>query len=302
MKKFFSLLLVILIAFSLTACKGNNADEPAAESLPPIEDSDAPQTGKPVVNTEIVLKNLVLADNDVCTFRINSVDPDGASGYTLEVFLENKSATPLNFSIEDASLNGYMCSPYWSTQLGAEESVVTQIFWYDYDLSFNNITAVRAIEFLLRASEVEDAQDAFADTFAVFPYGDTVEALATQERQPAQGETVLVNNEDFCFSITEFGAESAFAYAINVYLENKTDKNVLFTLDTASLNGYSCNPYWASKIPMGKRANAFVSWMDSDLNRYGITSVNEIEFNLRVYDADDWASPPLFNQTFTVTP
>lgn len=297
------LLLAVLMALSMTACNRNNTDAPSGES-PAVESVPPPQSSAPEANTELALENLTLADNDVCAFRISSVDPDGDKGYTLEVYLENKTSAPLSFSIEDASLNGYMCSPYWSAQLDAESGADMRIFWYSTDLELNGITTVRSIEFTFKACEGygEDKEDKFTGSFEIFPYGDAVEALAADRRQPVEGEIVLVDDGDFMFSITEFDAKSAFAYAINVYLDNKSGKNVMFTLETATINGYNCNPYWAAKVPAGKRANAFVSWMEYDLDNYGIVSVDEIEFNLRVYDADDWISPPLLNQNFTVTP
>ena len=122
---------------------------------------------------------------------------------------------------------------------------------------------------------------------------------------PTQEEStpiVLVDNNDVCVKIIGTENDPIWGYTLNVYLENKTDKELMFTVDNVSINRYMCDPFWAESVAPGMKSNSSIYWFESSLEQNSITDVEEISFTLRVYDSNDFFAEDVFLETFTVTP
>lgn len=140
------------------------------------------------------------------------------------------------------------------------------------------------------------------NTQATDPTDAPTEQTQPEETDPEFEEQVLVDNENCTVKITAMDADSIWGYALNVYLENKTDMELMFTVDDVSVNGFMCDPFWAVTVAANKKANEQIGFSDDDFEKNGIETVDEITFTLRVYDNSDWSADDLINQTFTVKP
>ena len=137
-----------------------------------------------------------------------------------------------------------------------------------------------------------------------------VAATIPQETAPGAAEQnteaffpmVLVENEDICFKITAAEDDPIWGYTLKVYLENNTDKELLFTIDNVSVNRFMCDPFWAESVSAGMKCNSAISWFESDLKENDISSVNEIRLTLRVYDSKDFGAEDVFYGDFTINP
>lgn len=113
-------------------------------------------------------------------------------------------------------------------------------------------------------------------------------------------EIVLVDNEDITVKVTGINEDTLWGYALTVYLENKTDKNLMFSLSDVSVNGFMCDPYWAQSVAAGMKSNTDVSWFADDLKANGIEKVEDVTFTLRVYDSNDWSAADILNESFNL--
>ena len=120
--------------------------------------------------------------------------------------------------------------------------------------------------------------------------------------EPAFTEITLVDNDTCTMIIKGIDEENLFGYTLNVFLENKTDKELMFSMDGVSVNGYMCDPFWATTVSAGKKANEQITFFESDLEANGIENVEEISFTLNVYDNADWLAEYLVKESFTVNP
>ena len=66
---------------------------------------------------------------------------------------------------------------------------------------------------------------------------------------------VIVDREDLYFAIKEVRADAALGYTWKLYVENRTDKNLMFTFEKVSVNGVMCDPFWAEVITAGKKGS-----------------------------------------------
>ena len=121
-------------------------------------------------------------------------------------------------------------------------------------------------------------------------------------RQPQDTDIVIADNEYISAVITGFEEDDIWGYTANLYLTNKTDSEVMFSVDNCSINGYMIDPFYASSVAAGKSAFSSMSWSDDELTKNGITDVTDIEFSFRAYNSEDYSADDYFNEIITVNP
>ena len=97
---------------------------------------------------------------------------------------------------------------------------------------------------------------------------------------PQFEEIVLFDTDEATMKIVDYDPDDTWGFALKVYLENKTDKILMFAADDASVNGYMMDPFWASEVAGGKKENTEITWFTDDLESNGIESVEEIEMTI----------------------
>ena len=115
-------------------------------------------------------------------------------------------------------------------------------------------------------------------------------------------QQVLVDREDLYFAIRDVKDDCALGYTWQVYVENRTDKNLMFSFERVAVNGVMCDPYWAEVIAAGKKGNCEIVWLRDSLDQRQITDVRKVEFTLNVYNDDIYTEAPLMHDAFTVYP
>lgn len=292
MKKCAAILTLCLL---LTGCKA----QPSATPTQPTQPSQTQATVQP---TEPPVAETVVTDHPECTVTIRKVDPEGTFGYTLALLLENKTEMELMFSLSGVSVNGYMCDPYFAATVSAGMKANEKVSFPEKNLAANGITDVTDITFTL---SVYDATDVLAEylveeEFTFYPQGEA--AYRTYTRQPRETDRVLFDREECAMIVTGFDPESIWGYGMDVFLENRTDKTLMFSASDVAVNGFMCDPYWAVEVAPGKKCNTQLTWSKADLEDNGITQVETFQLPIRVYDSDNWMDGEIFSGTFTVTP
>ena len=74
-------------------------------------------------------------------------------------------------------------------------------------------------------------------------------------------EVVLVDNEQMSVKVKEYTEDALWGPSMKLYLENKTDNTMMFSIDGCAVNGYMNDPFWAFEVIGGSKANQEVSWM-----------------------------------------
>lgn len=108
----------------------------------------------------------------------------------------------------------------------------------------------------------------------------------------AEFEEITVIDNDYCtIKLTGINPDNIWGYTVDAYMENKSpDKTYMFSVETASVNGIECDPFFATEVAAGKKANSEISFPDGSLERSGITDFTDIEISFRVYDSNDWTA------------
>ena len=138
------------------------------------------------------------------------------------------------------------------------------------------------------------------ETVHVYPYGEDKVTKFVREAQSS--DTVVVDNEKVSVIVTDYDEDGFWGYTVNLFLVNKTDKELTYSVDEASVNGFMADPFWATSVGAGKVAFASMSWSDSDFEDNDITTVEEIEMKFKIYDSEDWSADAIFNEVVTLNP
>ena len=144
------------------------------------------------------------------------------------------------------------------------------------------------------------AEETALETVHIYPYGDDKASTFTREPQPT--DQVLVDNEYATAIVTGYTEDSNWGYTVNLFFINKSDKEVMFSVNDASVNGYMADPFFAKAVMAGKCAFASMSWSDSTLEKNSIAEIEEIEFTLRIYDNNDWLAEAFAEENITLNP
>ncbi len=308
MKKIAALLFALIMLFSLAACGAHTTEKDGTISTNPDENTMEQPTATQeetteTVENEIPFTEMVAIDNEECSIKFTGIEADNIWGYTVKTVLENKSSDKTYmFAIESASINGVQCDPFFATEVVAGKKSNEKISFADDSFEKSGITEVTDIEITFRVYDSEDwSADAVAEeTVHIYPYGEEKAVKFVREAQPS--DNVIINNDAVTVTVTGYGYDDIMGYTVHLFLENKTDKRVMFSVEAASVNGFMADPFYAYTVSSGTCAFSSISWADSTLKENDISDVETIEFNFRAYDEENWSDDDLANETITLNP
>lgn len=317
MKKLVAILLVLAMVFLMVACGGdptstqdnstqpsqNEPDSNKGNEQKPTSTEPAPTEPTTPTNNEISFTEVVVVDNDQCVIKITSVEDDRVFGFTLKAFFENKSSDKTYmFSVESAAINGVQCDPFFATEVAAGKKSNESIIFYGDELKDYAVGDYTDIELTFRVYDTNDwlAEDVARETIHIYPYGQDKATNFVRESKPT--DNVLIDNEYVTVIVTAYEEDSIWGYTVNLFLVNKTDTKVMFSVEEASVNGFMADPFYAESVIAGKCAFSSITWYSTTLEENGITDVEELEFRLRVYDYDSWLTEDFANEKITLIP
>lgn len=108
---------------------------------------------------EALSTDTVLVDNDDVCVIVTGYNPENMWGYTVDLFIINKTDTTIMVSVDEASVNGFMLDPFYADSVDAGKCAFSNISWFESDFEDNGITDVENIEFTLRVYNEEDWSD-----------------------------------------------------------------------------------------------------------------------------------------------
>lgn len=286
-KKILSMLLVGFMSLSMVACGGKEDKDRSTDMEVSVQPNKSET--KEEKQSDITFTETVAVDNEYCKVTLTEIEPDNEFGYTIKVLLENKTQdTTLLYSVDSCSVNGLQVIPVWGTEVSAGKKANSEIVICDTDLNANNITKYTDIELMFRVSDATDLMtDGYANEYVkIFPYGeDKVEKFVREEKER---DKILVDNEYVKITATNFGMNENDDFDIELYIENKSDYTIIIGCDEASVNGFMADPFWSAEALPHKNQFTTMNWLNYILEENGIENVENIEFVLSGYDAEDY--------------
>ena len=232
--------------------------------------------------TQVTVPETVLVDEKDVKITLKGFEIDTDYSAKLKLTLENNTDQKLNFTIENAVINGYMVSCSLYTDVAAGKKANDYITIYLSSLALCDIYTIASIElsFDIMTSDFKDyfvtdltkVETSAAKGF-VYNYDDSgIEIYNKNDiRVVAKG----LYKKDNYSKFPEF----------LLYVHNSSDKDISISKDDLSVNGYMIGSYLNnSKILSNKHSMVEISFDTSDFEENEISKIEEIEFKLKFYD------------------
>lgn len=323
MKKIIAFCLCCLMTLSTAACSGDGTEsqsnagtgassensqktESTTESATEDSEKESNLTQKPDDTAQegsVSFEPVTAVDNDACSIVITGLEYDDIWGYTLTVELENKSDdVTYMYSVDTATVNGVQCYGVLATEVAPGKRANDEISFMDSILEDYDIGSFTDVGLSFRVYDTDDwsADPVAEESVHVYPYGE--DKAVKFEREPESTDTVVVDNDAATVTILGTEYDDIWGYTVKVYMENKTDRTLMFTTEDVSVNGYMADPFYAVELAPGTCTFDDISWSDSTLEENKIEEVESIEMIIRAYDSDDWTGDDLVNEKVTYKP
>ena len=301
------LAVVILCVCLLAGCSAvPSATKTPTPPLKQTQPSSATKPSATAAQTQPTMpdfQEVMVVDNEDCAIYITNFREDPAWGWVLDTRLENKSGDETwMFAVSSASVNTVQIDPLFASQVAPGKKAKESIHLSVSTLKERDIGPYTDIELFFRVYDTEDwlEDPVAAPSIHIYPYGADRAQPYVRESQPT--DRILVDQEDFRVIVTGFVRDPVWGFTAQLFMENKSDKQVMLTAEDASVNGYMADPLFAVSMDPGNCAFGRMSWSDTTLQELGITQVEELEFVLRAYDETNWNAKDLVNLPVKLTP
>ena len=158
----------ILLNFTVSDSEDWSADPVAQVSVHvyPQGQDKASKYSRPAQETD-----KVLVDNEQFTILATGFAQDDIWGYTMDLFLVNKTDKPVMINVDDASINDFMADAFYAVSVDGGNCAFGSVSWSSFVLEKNKIEKVEKIEFLLQIKDEGDwmAEDLFRQVISVTP-------------------------------------------------------------------------------------------------------------------------------------
>ena len=252
----------------------------------------------------ITLKNEVVLDNELFSITAKSIDEDSEYGYLVNLLIENKSPDKTyTFGIQKGQVNGVEVDPY--TIIFINPGKKANITVFIENLKEYGIEEYTDIELTVNVTEGKYTYDepyTMSESIHIYPYGKENAGKFVYEAKA--GDQVLVDNEYVTVIYTGDNKENELGYSINLYIVNKTDKDITVSGDDMSINGYMVGADFFKDVSAGKVSLATMIWPEETFKENDIdeSKIDDIEFSLDIYPKDDIEAEHFFNGMLKITP
>lgn len=101
-------------------------------------------------------------------------------------------------------------------------------------------------------------------------------------------ETVILDKGGIKVTAKSISYDGWNGPEIKVLIENNSSENVTIQARKFSINGIMIDPIFSADVNSGKKANDSISISSSELEEANITTIKNIEFDLDVFNAENW--------------
>lgn len=293
-KRLLPLLLLLLI---LSACSGGGTTPTAAKA----PETTLPETEAPVTTEAPVFEPVVLLDGEGCAFTLTDVTLDEVWGYTFYFLCENRSDFTQLFQIPEASCQGWLLTPDWMQSVSPGETRETHFNIWLSDLARCELESLEELNFRLTVRDFDNyGTEPFADERLRLSPADLVtEQLKPGPTQIAGPEQVIADNDLFTFTIRGRDEDNIWTYNLNLYIENKSEQDLVFSWQDVQVNGVPADPWLYCTVPAGLRTCFNLYFNEDDMQAKEIDAIKTVDFRLKVTPTDSFSA--LYSEAHSYT-
>ena len=303
MKKYvrFFAVVVVLAAFALMALgSGSDSEEvkaPASVSGGNVQEDvqkteeETQDTGEQTqeteetvpVKTEVTIEEAVLLDEADIKITAKSFEADGFMGPAVKLLIENNSQTNVGVQAWGVSVNGYMVDTIFSADVAAGKKANEELIFSSSSLEEAGITTIADMEFYFHIYDSE-TWDTYLDSAPVVIKTSAADGFVYEYDNSGD----VVYNENGVEIVVKGLSEEFMGPCVVVYISNTSQKNISVQTRDVSINGFMVDAIFSSEVNAGKHIVDTITFLSSELEENGITTIEDIELSLHIFDSDTW--------------
>lgn len=280
-------LLLALVMVLATACSDSGGEIKQPDNVngdSSVNSGDTTVDNQQPENKEITIAETVLYEAEGVKITATGFE-DGFMGPEIKLLIENNSEKNALVTSEAVSANGYMmplASLYAEVAAGkkANESLTLM----SSQVEQAGIETLAELQFYLKIQDPEN-WDEIAKSDLI-----TLNTSAAPFEQPVDDSgDVLYDENGIKIVCKGLKQDIIWDGTIVFYMENNNGQPITVYAENVSVNGFMQDAGLWSDLRNGTRIVDGMSLLDlSDLEIESIDEVKEIEFNLRIINADNW--------------
>lgn len=287
MKKVFQKLgtAVLFVMFGLAAL-GSGESSGTENTKEIMQQTDDAGEEKEAEKTELTIEEQVLFEQDGVKVTAKGIDEDDFWGPAVNLLIENDSDKDVGVGCDALIVNGYMITDLFSSQVAAGKKANENMNMMASELEAAGIENIGKIEVYFHLFNPSSYETLYkADVVTI----ETNKVKEMDVDTTCEDDGFELYNQDGILIKGKYVDENSFwGTAVLLYIENSTDKNIGINCDNMSINGFMVQPYFSSTIYAGKKAIDDITIMATDLESNAITSVDDLEVNFHIYNADSY--------------
>jgi len=256
-------------------------DAVAEEKEEPAEAEEKASTASKDIS---VSEQEIYNENDVVV-TVKGME-NGILGTELSCVIENNSSSNILVTTRDLNVNGYMFeSSGLYADVAAGKKSNESITLYSSEMQQQGVDTIANIEFKIHLSDSETWNDiASSEVISI----DTSVAGSYSQTVDDSGD-VVYDKDGIRVICKGLKKDSIWDGVVLFYMENGTGRDVSIYTENVSVNGFMEDASCWADILAGKRCvDAIYLWDLDDLELESMDDVENIEFNIKVVDKDNW--------------
>lgn len=289
MKRFFVIILTLVLVFSLSACFGpkndTNDKAPGDVTDKNKDDADNEKDKSKTEDKEVTIKEQVIYEGNDIVVTVKGFSTESIFGPEVKVLIENNSVNNITVQTRKSSVNGLMVETMFSAEVAAGKKANDAITFVSSGLKAAGITTIKDIEFSLHIYETE-SMDTIVDT-------DSIKLKTSADESFVQkfddSGSIVYDADGIKVVVKEMNSsESFWGSDIYFFIENNSAKDITVQARDVSVNGFMIEPMFSVDVVSGKKALDTMTFVESDLTENNIKEIKSLEFKLHIFDTDTW--------------
>ena len=227
----------------------------------------------------------VLVDQDGIKITATEYVTDTTWGDGIKLLVENNSDSDCTVGCDALIVNDYMITDLFSSDVAAGKKSNETMYLSSSELKAAGIDVVGKVEMYFHAYDSE-WNNLFSNVYSEIETSE----YADMDTTPNDEGTELYNENGVRIVGKTVDENSFWGTAILLYIENTSGQNVGINVDNMSINGYMMSPLFSTTVYDGKKSIDDITILSSDLEANGITSIDQVELQFHIYNADDYGT------------
>ncbi len=287
MKKYLTVLCVIGFLVSCVSCASTESSRKeiistSSEGSENSNNDNSEEDKAEDTDNSFSIEEQVLWEVDGVKITATGINEDSFWGAEVNLLVENNSDKDVGISTDAVIVNDYMISDLTSIKVTAGNKSNESVTLFSSELEAAGIDNIGKVEMYLHTFDPETySTEQSSGCITLMMSG-----VDTVDTETDIGGTTLYD-EGGIKIVGQYVDENSFwGSSVLLYIENNTSQNIIVQNDDLAVNGFMVTSYMSQNIYAGKKAIADITLSSSDLEKNGITSIDNIDTTFKILSED----------------